>query len=60
MHITVSDPVQHSEGTMNKYTSYRVDVNSNAHTPPTTDDIFRNPSSSAVLRRYSDFLWLYE
>lgn len=24
-HITVSDPVQHSEG-VNKYTSYRVDV----------------------------------
>lgn len=62
MHITVSDPVQHSEGTMNKYTSYRVDVsNQNPNQPlPTTDDIFRHAGNSAVLRRYSDFLWLYE
>lgn len=57
----VSDPVQHSEG-MNKYTSYRVDVR-----PPTTtpgdaqqDVLFSNTTFSAVLRRYSDFLWLYE
>lgn len=114
--ITVSDPVQHSEG-MNKYTSYRVDVraspdmntltqpsptnnnnnnqinpsdptqpppSNNPPTPPLTpqhnpnlpnnsnatniqngmqqppDDIFQNSGYSAVLRRYSDFLWLYE
>jgi len=48
-YITVSDPVQHSEG-VNKYTSYRVDVR-----PPDN-----NMAYSAVLRRYSDFLWLYE
>lgn len=47
---------------MNKYTSYRVDVR-----PPTTtpgdvqQDVFlSNTTFSAVLRRYSDFLWLYE
>jgi len=68
--ITVSDPVQHSEG-MNKFTSYRVDVsnNNNDHNPDqnstnnphsTNDDIFRPPNCTAVLRRYSDFLWLYE
>ena len=62
----MSDPVQHSEG-MNKYTSYRVDVrpptqqndeNNNNHQSP--DDVFQNTGYSAVLRRYSDFLWLYE
>mmetsp|Transcript_68960 Transcript_68960/g.135409 ORF Transcript_68960/g.135409 Transcript_68960/m.135409 type:complete len:503 (-) Transcript_68960:74-1582(-) len=52
-HITVSDPVQHSEG-MNKYTSYRVDVRSPGADMTTT------LAFSAVLRRYSDFLWLYE
>eukprot|EP00540_Astrosyne_radiata_P003689 CAMPEP_0116843162 /NCGR_PEP_ID=MMETSP0418-20121206/11931_1 /TAXON_ID=1158023 /ORGANISM="Astrosyne radiata, Strain 13vi08-1A" /LENGTH=486 /DNA_ID=CAMNT_0004473877 /DNA_START=103 /DNA_END=1563 /DNA_ORIENTATION=- len=60
LHITVSDPVQHNEG-IKKYTSYRVDVR-----PPSTatnmpQDILVNSSTfSAVLRRYSDFLWLYE
>lgn len=65
--ITVSDPVQHSEG-MNKYTSYRVDVRSseqpntiqNNNNNNNPDDVFQNTSYSAVLRRYSDFLWLYE
>jgi len=52
-HITVSDPVQHSEG-VNKYTSYRVDVR------PPNSDMATNQVFSAVLRRYSDFLWLYE
>lgn len=52
-HITVSDPVQHSEG-MNKYTSYRVDVRAPGGDMTTTQ------AFSAVLRRYSDFLWLYE
>jgi len=49
-HITVSDPVQHADG-LNKYTSYRVDVRheTSSSTP-----------YSAVLRRYSDFLWLYD
>jgi len=52
-HITVSDPVQHSEG-VNKYTSYRVDVR------PQNSDMATTQVFSAVLRRYSDFLWLYE
>ncbi|KAL3904486.1 MAG: hypothetical protein SGARI_004903, partial [Bacillariaceae sp.] len=49
----VSDPVQHSEG-VNKYTSYRVDVR------PPNSDLTTTQAFSAVLRRYSDFLWLYE
>ncbi|CAJ1888391.1 unnamed protein product [Cylindrotheca closterium] len=52
-HISVSDPVQHSEG-VNKYTSYRVDVR------PQGPDLGQTQGFSAVLRRYSDFLWLYE
>jgi len=64
----VSDPVQHQDG-MNKYTSYRVDVrgpipseqNYNAPNNNNPNDaIFQNAGYSAVLRRYSDFLWLYE
>jgi len=62
LHITVSDPVQHQDG-MSKFTSYRVDVR-----PPETmagpggmeNSIFQNTAYSAVLRRYSDFHWLYE
>lgn len=63
MHITVSDPVQHSDG-LGKYTSYRVDLR-----PPVvsadggTHDVMISTSGlnySAVLRRYSDFLWLYD
>ncbi|GFH54220.1 hypothetical protein CTEN210_10696 [Chaetoceros tenuissimus] len=56
--ITVSDPVQHSEG-MNKYTSYRVDVRPPPPSQNITEDVFQNSNASAVLRRYSDFLWLY-
>jgi len=52
-YITVSDPVQHAEG-VNKYTSYRVDVR------PQNSDLSSTQNFSAVLRRYSDFLWLYE
>mmetsp|Transcript_3806 Transcript_3806/g.4285 ORF Transcript_3806/g.4285 Transcript_3806/m.4285 type:complete len:148 (-) Transcript_3806:1421-1864(-) len=52
-HITVSDPVQHSEG-VNKYTSYRVDVR------PQNSNLTSTQIFSAVLRRYSDFFWLYE
>jgi len=52
-HITVSDPVQHSEG-VNKYTSYRVDVR------PQGNDLSQTQAFTAVLRRYSDFLWLFE
>lgn len=58
-HITVSDPVQHTEG-MNKFTSYRVDVRPVEQPGATQDSIFQNAAYSAVLRRYSDFLWLYE
>jgi len=53
-HITVSDPVQHSEGVNKKYTSYRVDVR------PQSSNLTSTQTFSAVLRRYSDFFWLYE
>lgn len=63
----MSDPVQHSDG-LNKYTSYRVDVR------PQPDNFMAGGGSiilnapampqqqqySAVLRRYSDFVWLYD
>jgi sorting nexin-1/2 len=39
---------------VNKYTSYRVDVR------PPNSDLTTTQAFSAVLRRYSDFLWLYE
>jgi sorting nexin-1/2 len=58
---------------MNKYTSYRVDVRSNNNNTidggtgtdggsgtNNPDDVFQNAGYSAVLRRYSDFLWLFE
>jgi sorting nexin-1/2 len=51
---------------MNKYTSYRVDVrpppqqNDEPNLNQSPDDVFQNTGHSAVLRRYSDFLWLYE
>ena len=59
--LTVSDPVQHADG-LNKYTSYRVDVRPPAIAPGESqqDIIMANTTYSAVLRRYSDFLWLYE
>jgi len=72
-YITVSDPVIHADG-MNKYTSYRVDCrppplpSSTAVADPTNtmseeEDLFLQNNQgqySSVLRRYSDFLWLYE
>mmetsp|Transcript_37333 Transcript_37333/g.52703 ORF Transcript_37333/g.52703 Transcript_37333/m.52703 type:complete len:467 (+) Transcript_37333:81-1481(+) len=47
---------------MNKYTSYRVDVRPPAVNPAEQpqDVMLNNSAFSAVLRRYSDFLWLYE
>jgi len=57
--ITVSDPVQHSEG-MNKYTSYRVDVRVDLNNSNESGGIFAAGGYSAVLRRYSDFFWLYD
>mmetsp|Transcript_26258 Transcript_26258/g.48299 ORF Transcript_26258/g.48299 Transcript_26258/m.48299 type:complete len:557 (+) Transcript_26258:143-1813(+) len=74
-YVTVSDPVIHADG-MNKFTSYRVDCrpplndpaaaasnNNNNNTANAVTDVFlqNNPGQySSVLRRYSDFLWLYE
>lgn len=52
-YITVSDPVQHAEG-VNKYTSYRIDVR------PQGADLSQTQGFTAVLRRYSDFVWLFE
>ena len=60
--LQVSDPVQHADG-LNKYTSYRVDVRPPANTPgdiPQDVILAGSTGFSAVLRRYSDFLWLYE
>ena len=55
--------MQHTDG-LNKYTSYRVDVRPPTANPDgSTQDIMianTGASYSAVLRRYSDFLWLYE
>ena len=47
---------------MNKYTSYRVDVRPQATTPGDDQQeiMLANNTYSAVLRRYSDFLWLYD
>lgn len=74
-YITVSDPVIHADG-MNKYTSYRVDCrpsplandddptnNTANNTNDMMPDLFLQNNQgqySSVLRRYSDFLWLYE
>jgi sorting nexin-1/2 len=44
---------------MHKYTSYRVDVRP-ATTMGQPIDMMATQSFTAVLRRYSDFLWLYE
>lgn len=75
-YITVSDPVQHTEGLKGKYTMYRVAYDP---PPPTADadaTTAKNTSSSttnnvksnqplfhyatSVNRRYSDFSWLFE
>lgn len=70
-YITVSDPVIHAEG-INKFTSYRVDCrppntygiqdSTNGNTNDAPDLFLQNNQSlySSVLRRYSDFLWLYD
>jgi len=64
-YATVSDPVIHADG-MNKYTSYRVDCRPPMSEPGrevNPDDPFLQCNAgqySSVLRRYSDFLWLYE
>mmetsp|Transcript_27566 Transcript_27566/g.55644 ORF Transcript_27566/g.55644 Transcript_27566/m.55644 type:complete len:610 (-) Transcript_27566:152-1981(-) len=60
-YITVSDPVQHTEGLKGKFTMYKVsyeppppvDVNDNQTTP-----LF--PYTTSVNRRYSDFSWLFD
>ena len=72
-YLTVSDPVIHADG-INKYTSYRVDCrppsyddlhgttnNSSNGSGGGSDPFLQNPPQySSVLRRYSDFVWLYE
>jgi hypothetical protein len=71
-YLTVSDPVIHADG-INKYTSYRVDCrppntygiqdsNGNPTNTGGCPDLFlqNNQEYSSVLRRYSDFVWLYE
>ena len=66
-YVTVADPVIHVDG-INKYTSYRVDcrppLNDNNTGPGSrSNDFFLQNNQgqySSVLRRYSDFLWLYE
>ena len=56
---------------MNKYTSYRVDVRPTGQQQPNNNNMMNSAmlnashwtgqqTFSAVLRRYSDFLWLYE
>jgi len=48
---------------MNKYTSYRVDVRGDSSKYSSSGEntsFFQNSGYSAVLRRYSDFLWMYE
>lgn len=66
-YITVSDPVQHTEGLKGKYTMYRVAYDP----PPPTADADTNtsngsnnkalfPYATSVNRRYSDFSWLFE
>lgn len=75
-YITVSDPVQHTEGIKGKFTMYRV-----AYDPPpptaadgTSDGTAANttpsnggnnnnaliPYATSVNRRYSDFSWLFD
>jgi len=71
-YITVSDPVQHTEGIKGKFTMYRVAYDP---PPPTADaDITNNnsgdasrgnnkvlfPYATSVNRRYSDFSWLFD
>ncbi len=58
-YITVSDPVIHADG-MNKYTSYRVECRPPAQTDSNPNDNSVYHPFSSVLRRYSDFLWLYD
>ena len=55
----VSDPVQHNDG-MKKYTSYRVDVRPTSMDPNALAQSTSLAAFSSVLRRYSDFLWLFE
>mmetsp|Transcript_25951 Transcript_25951/g.51732 ORF Transcript_25951/g.51732 Transcript_25951/m.51732 type:complete len:443 (+) Transcript_25951:234-1562(+) len=53
--ISVSDPVQQTEGSMNKkYTSYKVNV----YSP--VPNFLSFTGNFSVLRRYSDFNWLHD
>ena len=52
--LQVSDPVQQEAG-INKYTSYKISTNVNLSFPNSSFFPF---STVAVIRRYSDFVWL--
>ncbi|KAL9188509.1 hypothetical protein ACHAXT_006887 [Thalassiosira profunda] len=62
-YITVSDPVQHSEGLKGKFTAYRVAYDP---PPPAADADATGakqallPYATSVNRRYSDFSWLFD
>lgn len=69
-YITVSDPVQHTDGIKGKFTMYRIAYDP---PPPTVDADVANAGSTAtgtnkalfpyatsVNRRYSDFSWLFD
>jgi len=67
-YITVSDPVQHTEGIKGKFTMYRVaydpppppaDADTNAATSSGIQKALF-PYATSVNRRYSDFSWLFE
>ena len=71
-YITVTDPVQHTEGLKGKFTMYRVaydppppiDPNNNRNSagsvthPSQPTTLF--PYATSVNRRYSDFSWLFD
>ncbi|KAL7459986.1 hypothetical protein ACHAXS_000457, partial [Conticribra weissflogii] len=60
-YITVSDPVQHTEGLKGKFTMYKVSY----EPPPPTDGNGNQTAplfsyTTSVNRRYSDFSWLFD
>jgi sorting nexin-1/2 len=60
--LQVSDPIQQGDG-LNKHISYRVDIRPQAPTPgdlPQEVILTGTTMYSSVLRRYSDFHWLYD
>lgn len=69
-YVTVSDPVQHTEGLKGKFTMYRVaydppppsaatdDSNDGANAAVAVKALF--PYATSANRRYSDFSWLFD